>query len=289
MTNQSFPDLRESLALAFPASAVPEGRHVVVITGYFDESGTHEGSDNVVVAGFLAAKDSWNEFSKEWAKALVELDIPADARGVRMFHMKHFAHTLGLFKKDEWPESRRRETLAFLLEITTRHAGASVAAVVPRSLYDSLLSDTTKLFYGSPYGLAATTLLASVSSRVFEMHPDPWVAYVYESGAPGRDGFEKSLIRVINNPEMQEELRALSLRFENKRQFLPLQAADILAYELHLNWRRFGTRIGAHSRFPLQALSEMPHEWQHTDSSNLQQIDRHVIARIEQERQGRGL
>lgn len=288
-TLHPYPSIRESLALAFPPSVPVRSRYLVVITGYFDESGTHDGSDNITVAGFLATEEQWIEFGEKWAEALVTLDIPTEASGVRMFHMAEFAHRLGAFTRDEWPESRRRETLKVLLKIVADHVGASVGVTVPRSQYEAQLSEVTRRFYGSPYGLAATTIIANVSTRAHEMHPDPWVAYVYESGAKGRHEFDQRLTPVINDHRSQEVLRALSLRFENKRQFLPLQAADILAYELHLNWQRRGTRVGPESRHPLRELGQMPHLWQYTDPETLQQIDTHILKRAAEEIERRGL
>jgi len=57
--------LKQCLKLAFPQTVAPENRYLMMLDAYLDESGTHDGSDAVTVAGFLATKDRWLEFELE--------------------------------------------------------------------------------------------------------------------------------------------------------------------------------------------------------------------------------
>jgi len=53
----------------------------------------------------------------------------------------------------------------------------------------------------------------------------------------------------------------LSQRFENKRDFLPLQAADILAYELYKQLPKTLKLEDTPARYPLRFLADIPSQW----------------------------
>jgi hypothetical protein len=48
---------------------------VVILTAYFDESGTHSGSEAVAVAGYVSTPDRWERFGQEWREALAAYNI----------------------------------------------------------------------------------------------------------------------------------------------------------------------------------------------------------------------
>jgi hypothetical protein len=210
----------------FPTSVLPQDRSVVTLTGYFDESGTHAGSEAVAVAGFLATPGSWERFEGDWRAALADF-------GIDLFHMSPFAQRVGDYAS--WSEEERRERLARLLGIISEHVVGSVGVVIPLPLFDRLFSvgGIARRTTGGPYGLAMSVNILAVARIVEHLAGTPKVAYVFETGAVGRHEAAKIFAANLNNPESRENNRLLSLSFQGKREFAPLQAADILAYELH--------------------------------------------------------
>ena len=51
-----------------------------MLDAYFDDSGTHQGSPAISVAGYMSTPDRWKRFESEWRETL-------DAYGVEFFHM----------------------------------------------------------------------------------------------------------------------------------------------------------------------------------------------------------
>lgn len=240
-------------------------------TAYFDESGTHPESSVVVVAGALARAGRWDYFSQQWQGILTEY-------GLDYFHMTDFAQRAGPYSG----QSDEDRNLLFnrILAIVTMCVEFSVSIAVPVERFNRLFSGRTRRYCGGPYGLAAAACIIDVATAARELQPDadPWISYVFESGAQGTGQVMKLFAANERDPESKEYFRLLSIRFENKRQFLPLQAADIMAYEHYLHYpRQMGTNprpVRDHNMF---ALSTIPHRWGHLEEDELKKWAR-IIA-----------
>ncbi len=240
-----------ALRLAFPSNTEPGNRIVVALDIYLDESGTHNGSDTVVVGGFISTADRWLKFEAEWRRAL-------DDFGIDMFRMSKFANRADVFR--DWPEPLRQARLQRLINIIRDHVGGSVGVAIPVTKFNLMLSDKAKKYCGGAYGLAAIFLFIDVGNTIHEIHKEARAAYVMEAGALGASEVLRVFQQNMRDPEQRERLRLLSLRFEDKRKYLPLQAADILAYELykHLPKQPITDNL---SRYPLRQLAELPRRW----------------------------
>lgn len=228
-------------------------------TAYFDESGTHGGSDAVVVAGFVSHADMWVDFSAHWQMALNDF-------GVDCFHMSDFANRVKPY--EGWTEPERQQRLTRLLGIVAEHTLASTAVVIPCKAFDSAFSDRAKAICGGPYGLAAIACFMYLAETLREEKIDGWVNYVFESGAHGSGQLATLFNANYRDPEQRERLRLLSLRFDDKRLF-PLQAADMLAYEL---FKESPRRLGQGerpARYPLKALANRPRKWGYLSEDEL--------------------
>jgi hypothetical protein len=236
----------EAPVLAFPSVVARDNHLVATLTAYFDESGTHAGSPAVSVAGYLSTPEQWIKFEAEWRHALADL-------GLDTFHMNQFANRAGPYRA--WSEPQCRIRLSHLIEIINRNVVASFGVVIPTEPFDRLFSPKAKKHCGGAYGLAATFNFLEVG-RILRAIDDvnPWdarVAYVFESGAVGMGQIQKVFQYNKKDPEQEKVLRLLSLRFGDKRNFGPLQAADILAYELY---RQLPRQIGLDPRPPRTAI-----------------------------------
>ncbi|HUG48057.1 MAG TPA: DUF3800 domain-containing protein [Candidatus Limnocylindria bacterium] len=235
----------------------------MILTGYFDDSGTHAGSAVVVVAGFLSTTEQWAAFETEWREALRDF-------GLGHFHMREFSQGVGPYK--HWPEAQRRIRFGRLLDIVNDHIIGSFGTAVPVPSFERIFSAKAKAHVGGPYGLAASSIFLDVGKVAAEAWPndDPWIAYVFESGTRGAGQVLKVFQANEQDAKQKDRLRLLSLRLENKRQFVPLQAADILAYELYQHLpRQLGTDPRPPRRYALNQLRRQPPRWGYLDDERL--------------------
>jgi len=259
----AIPYLEEALALAFPCNIPKEGRLLMIFHAYLDDSGTHEGSGTVALAGYLSTASRWLQFESEWRNALSDF-------GIDMFRMSKFANRVDVF--EDWTEDERRHRLQRLIEIINRNAGMSVGVGIRKQLFDSIFSEKAKAYAGGAYGVAFACILIELANEIPKVHPEAQVAYVLESGTPGAGEVLRIFQENMKSRSYAKEFRLLSLRFADKRRFLPLQAADIVAYELYKHLPKQPT-MPSDARYPLRELSKIPRRWITPDAEGLRNFN----------------
>ncbi len=253
------------------------------IYAYFDESGTHKGSPAFSVGGFLARADEWAAFTVAWEDALAEWGLP-------FFHMADFENRRPGY---DWPDDVRRERISKLLGLIERHTLGSVGTVLPVAEYDvvfpkdeppeepntqqfvpgiwtpwsqepgepepevSLRPGDCRRKSGGPYGLAAIATMFQVAEIVRPLRGDPHVAYVFEQGAVGAGQIHKVFDDMYRHDGTRVSNRLLSIAFKDKAEFPPLQAADLLAYELSKHLPR---QLGIETRPTRYTLKQLANE-----------------------------
>jgi hypothetical protein len=101
---------------------------------------------------------------------------------------------------------------------------------------------------------------------------DGWMEYVFEDGVSGGKGELLTLydpLKAYGKLNMSN-LRMLSLVFRDKRKYVPLQAADMLVYELVKEFpRHMGWEKRLQPRYPLKRLREDLTQWHYLDVEQL--------------------
>ena len=247
----------EAFRLAFPNGATE--RVIVALTAYFDESGTHANSPAVSVAGYLASDASWSAFADDWREALAIYNIPA-------FHMTDFVGGRGAFTA--WPKAKRHPRLMKLIAIANRHVMATFGCAIDLETYRAVTRPRPGTEMISAYNLLAVTCFIEVREYLQRVVLREDVAYVFEQGARGASTLVKAFSR------MGREYRALSLRFEDKGRFVPLQAADIAAWAIQNELpKQFGRNAYPQRTDTLDALHRAKVvKWSHLSESHLRAI-----------------
>jgi hypothetical protein len=215
---------------------------MTVFTAYFDGSGSPDEGKALVVAGYLAAADQWDEFSREWTECLT-------GEGVAAFHMRDFAHSLREFAFWNHDETRRKRFLERLIRIVKMRVRKSIANAVLLDAYDRVNAEFMfSEHIGPPYalcGMACMKIFAdgqlkrsvSMNGRVaslrmaintkrnsnnliarFEDWPDP----IFEAKSKNRRPFEAADLIARENRKLYTEAESGS--FSNfRKSFSELQ------------------------------------------------------------------
>jgi hypothetical protein len=194
-------------------------------TVYLDESGTHAGAQSLVVAGYVAPTDDWITFETEWQACLAEY-------GIESFHMADFANKAYPFAYLE--EDARENCLERLTSLIFKYAWGGYGVFVPLDIYRQAVSPSASRIFGGPYGLAAMRCFFEIADSLSSVDPAAEISCVMDRGVKGRGQILKAYALI----RQQSEWRMQSLSFEDDRRFSPLQASDILAYELYREYTR---------------------------------------------------
>jgi hypothetical protein len=234
-----------------------------MLRGYWDESGSADDPSCrfMGIGGLIASPESWSLIEAQWRVTLDDYALP-------YFHMREFAHWSGNFKqRSDWPEARRRELMSRLL--------GAIAVGQPR-------------VHGAVIDLAAWRLL---DKKYREAFVAPWYCCFQECAriASVYGVIDKVDMEMIFAQQAEFAGKAMPLydsirqrqdkgydgftRFamEDMRNVLPLQSADLVAYEL--------VKFAGH-------VEDVGEEWEtlkpRAPFRGLLQIDRHAyVANID--------
>lgn len=246
-------------SIVFPSSA--RERNMAMMSVYFDES-TGNGSPILVVAGFLSTDAQWLLFEREWRAVL-------DNFGLRAFHMQHFATRKGEFRGMDEPV--RKRLLDGLLGIIRNRTMLGFASAVHLAAFNELFKGNERIATGSPYNLCALSCNLHVGEWAKSNYQIEPIAFFYDMG--NRHGGEVfDTFRDEKKDGANVEYRLGSLTFEDDEILVPLQAADIAAYEL---WKWLDEHYAEktrHGRYPLQEIFKKPWKIREWDTDVLTEL-----------------
>lgn len=195
---------------------------MAMLTLYLDESYSHPPAPLVyTVAGYIATVDEWRKFQKEWRGEL-------DRAGIDFFHMAKYEARKKEY--EDWSNEKRVEVLRRLHRTIHRRVLTGFAASVVVADYNEVINHNIRRGYGEPHEFAVISCMKYIRTWGNQKgHHEP-IAYVLESGSDR----QKIVNTVFNHmdEEQRREYRIGSWTFADKRDLNPLQAADILAYEM---------------------------------------------------------
>jgi hypothetical protein len=246
----------------------PDERSIVVIRGYFDNSGDeNDPQHNVLTLGsYLANEEQWERFELAWKANLDEFELP-------YLHMKEFAHNLPLFQRFKNDEPERRRFLSNCISI--------IASCHPHGICHSVRIPDVRRF-NAEYGHK----IDAFSFCLYTSFIDLRNAY----GASNRveliiDKIEKPYNKIhkaekysktdtfYNNPASTIDTRPLK-EPESFINILPMQAADFLVWELRKSTENidewYGTRKSGNS-----GLRKTTDEW--LNDLALWNLERHGV------------
>jgi hypothetical protein len=209
---------------------------VLMLWGFFDESGEHDRLTGQLVrltlGGCWANFEAWQAFSLDWAAIL-------EAFGVRVFHMTDFEADRGEFKGwDKRPDDHRR-LLNGLLDTMIRHIHDYVGFSEATPNGDV---DFKRIYEENLVSMIANSSFQSEPAIVLARHNDYGPA---------------KIALVVEATERAFAFKGFKIKtwtVENPADSCPLQAADLVAYEL----ARFAREKELHRpmRYPLKRLHE---------------------------------
>src|SRR4051794_23383288 len=218
----------------FAGVVLPHGSRdsglLAMIRAYFDDSGTHDGSDAVVMAGLFGYPNQSDYLSELWAKQLANPCPGKDA--ISRFHMAPCQAS-----DEEFLGWKRIETdylVDELIEIICKAGVYGFGCGLSRKTYDELVTGDQRRANGSAETSCTINCFQSLLRYSQEVIGSRESAFVFDERPDQKRNIER--IYGVYKGVQDNGAEIASVTFGNSKRILPLQAADLLAWEVYQNF-----------------------------------------------------
>lgn len=199
-----------------------------MLWAFLDESGQHDASGKLVrlsIGGCIAPFEKWEAMSMGWAEAVARM-------GLEMFHMTDFEARVRPY--DTWSKAQREDRLNVLLELIGD--GQPTCWGFTKIVTEKGETDEKMYEECAKDALLSLGVLEDDLAIVFAYHPQ------YRR--------HNDFLSVLVKHGYGHNIRSCGIA--QPEHLCPLQAADIVAYEI-----RCEERLERPRRYPLRRLTEM--------------------------------
>jgi hypothetical protein len=199
-----------------------------MLKGYFDDSGTHTTSDIVVMAGLFGYPNQWDYFSELWAKKLA--DACPGKPPLPRFHMA--ACQAGNEEFLGWKRLECDFLVDELIEIVRRAGVYGFGCAIPRKHYDALVTGEHRRASGNAETMCIINCFVKLIGFAQHITPDKEVAFIFDDRPQQKRNVQR--IYEVHQNLKPEDVEIVSATFASSKKILPLQAADLLAWEIRI-------------------------------------------------------
>jgi hypothetical protein len=192
---------------------------VIVLKVAMDESGVHDDSPVLTVGAYIARPRQWEEWTKRWNVA---------KRPIKVFHAVDCANLVGEFKG--WTAARRDPLVIRLLDVLRESNLPGVVIGLHMDEFRKAMANHKDLrtIFGSPYAACFQWVAQVIINIAIEVGSQERIGFIHECNDYQYDALQAfAWIKRNSNPGH----RVIGLQFADKQDYVPLQAADVLAYE----------------------------------------------------------
>ncbi|MBS4084110.1 MAG: DUF3800 domain-containing protein [Rhizobiales bacterium] len=215
-------------------------KELAFIQAFIDDSASDKDDRRLFLAGYLNRAEDWALFSEAWKEQLD--DKPA----IKYLKMAEAQNLSGEFRS--WKPEDRNEKLRGLARIINHFEPFSFETSISRRDFNQIVKPV------SPYGLQNTHLICahSIISGIARVSAQSGVKLAIDFIFDQQDGIEEDLalyLPTIKSALTRKERSLIgNVNFRDDKQFLPLQAADMLAWHTrreHEDYGKFGALSAA--------------------------------------------
>jgi hypothetical protein len=197
---------------------------------YFDDSGSHDASEVVLLAGVFGHECQWQFFSELWTAKLAD---PSPGKPpLKRFHMTECQSSRGEFSG--WKRTETDFLIHELGQIVIRCGIWSHATAISRKDWDELIIGDFRQYVGDAEGMCTRDVYIRTVNWGHAKAGSSKLAFIFDD-RPDREEENKRIFGLFETFQNEHAgtPKLASLSFETAQNALPLQAADLIAWEMY--------------------------------------------------------
>jgi len=201
-----------------------------VLQVFIDESGRGQEEDPAfVLAGYFARVRSWEAFADKWQEVLSETP------SIDYLKAKEAYSLSKQFKG--WSREQRDARLSKLASLIRKFVAGSVTLAVSGIEFNRILR-ASKGALKNVYPLAVAAMITEVLRAALTSRTRERLEFIFDEGMLNAKLFEVAFDDMMTAlPRKATDLIGKRPRMENDKLFVPLQAADLLAWHVRNDWQ----------------------------------------------------
>lgn len=215
----------------FARVVLPDGCGcLAMLTAYFDDSGTHDDSNIVIWAGISGNQFQWDAFTQDW---YAKLRAPSPGKlPLSRFHMSDCQNARNEF--EGWSRPATDFLVHELGQIILKKALWGYASAVRRKDWDELITGHPREALGDAEGFCVRNVYVKTTDWAKNWTSGKDVAFVFDD-RPHRRHENQTIFDMFqrHHRASKEVPDLVSITFASSHKILPLQAADMLAWEIY--------------------------------------------------------
>jgi hypothetical protein len=267
-------------------SGLPGGKRERWVMGPFqafiDDSGSDPKSAIFVMAGFIARAEQWAAFSNEWQEAL---DKPPKLDYFKMTEAASLGRHGQFARHKGWNEAKRDNRLADLTRIIRKHAVMRISASIKHSHFEkyvqSIPAPMRRLAADTPYTILFMQVILTTAIFADRLGVAEPCDFIFDRQL----GFDDEALAwwpnfkwMIDNQARSDIKKFIGSApvFRDEKDFLPLQAADLYAWQVRQNYTQNKTLWMPPSRI-LRQLDPIPGVHRNMNEKELERLNKHLL------------
>lgn len=203
----------------------PGERHykaMAMLTAYFDESGIHSSSEVILISGFVATSELWEKFDAEWKENL-------DTARVPYWHSTEYEARVGPFQGMN--EGIRESLPVGLVKVLCKYKPTAIEGAISRKDWDQFKDLRIGQLFKAPYNLCFEYLIQQIAHwSQTEANGEP-VSLIFADQKEYKNHAAEIYDLYRSNFTYARIVSGVS--FYPVQNLRPLQAADMIAYEMY--------------------------------------------------------
>lgn len=238
---------------------VRKNRLLGMLKAFADDSGTMKEGPVFILAGYVASIDPWNALSDEWQEVL---DDPLQDGSCRLEYFKMTQADNQTYCFDGWSKTDCEKVVMRMAAIIPKHVLYAVRVTIGALDFQEVQAQYPH-HQQSPYELLFNHVMMAAIHRKKTLNIEDKIEFIFdEQGREGKRAKARFMDAFHRIPKEMSSHIAGEPLFKDDKQVLPLQAADLFAWQLrkyHYDSHRKGERIAdSEVRPALDLLLQIP-------------------------------